>query len=228
MFLLYAEKNKITIKEKEIVTAGSANIYDVQFAFDDDWEGLERVAVFRVGSTSVSIALTEENQCLLPWECMQRNDVGKMISVGVYGQFGDDVVLPTVWATLGVIKRSVELGDDALPKTPTLAEQLLAQIVSEREAAEQAAESAAKEAVKEVAKETEGLIEEHVPGIVDAYLEENPPTGGTINGIPAGGKAGQILKKASDKDFDVEWGDFEIPEQYGLITYDQDKTITIT
>jgi hypothetical protein len=52
--------------------------------------------------------------------------------------------------------------------------------------------------------------------------------GGSGNGIPAGGKIGQILCKKSDEDYDVEWADLEIPEQYGLITYDQNKTITIT
>lgn len=46
--------------------------------------------------------------------------------------------------------------------------------------------------------------------------------------LPAGGKAGQILRKRSDDEGDVEWADFEIPEQYGLVTFDQDKTITIT
>lgn len=52
--------------------------------------------------------------------------------------------------------------------------------------------------------------------------------GGVANGVPAGGKAGQLLYKKSDKDFDVEWRDMQIPEQYGLVTYDQDKTITIS
>lgn len=48
------------------------------------------------------------------------------------------------------------------------------------------------------------------------------------NGVPAGGKAGQYLRKKSDADLDVEWADLVIPEQYGLVTYDQTKTITIT
>lgn len=51
---------------------------------------------------------------------------------------------------------------------------------------------------------------------------------GAVNGIPSGGKTGQILCKKSDDDYDVEWTDFKIPEQYGLVTYDQDRTITIT
>lgn len=53
-------------------------------------------------------------------------------------------------------------------------------------------------------------------------------TGGTGAFLPSGGKAGQLLYKKSDDDFDVEWRDLEIPEQYGLVTYDQDRTITVS
>ena len=53
----------------------------------------------------------------------------------------------------------------------------------------------------------------------------NLATGG---GVPSGGKTGQLLYKNTDEDYDVKWEDLIIPEQYGLITYDQDRTITIT
>jgi hypothetical protein len=56
---------------------------------------------------------------------------------------------------------------------------------------------------------------------------ENPPNNMTT-GVPPGGKAGQYLRKKSDIDGDVIWSDLEIPKQYGLVTYNQDKTITIT
>ena len=66
-------------------------------------------------------------------------------------------------------------------------------------------------------------------------MQKDPTKGDYVKGkeqfpghIPPGGKAGQYLRKKSDDDRDVEWAVFEIPEQYGLITYDQDKTITIT
>lgn len=65
----------------------------------------------------------------------------------------------------------------------------------------------------------------------EEFLEQIniPGSGGNVeNGIPPGGKAGQYLCKKSDDDYDVEWTDLVIPEQYGLVTYDQDKTITIT
>lgn len=58
--------------------------------------------------------------------------------------------------------------------------------------------------------------------------KDAPAGGGSEYGIPAGGTKGQYLRKVSDKDYDVAWSDLEIPEQYGLVTYNQDKTLTIT
>lgn len=70
--------------------------------------------------------------------------------------------------------------------------------------------------------EENGVSEEQLAKAVEAYLSKNPV------GVPTGGKAGQYLRKKSDADRDVEWADFEIPQEYGLISYDQDRTITIT
>ena len=88
-----------------------------------------------------------------------------------------------------------------------------------------------------------GATPEQVAAAVAAYLEENPvnkPTDAQIAsaveaylkktpvGVPAGGESGQYLRKKSDADGDAEWADLEIPKEYGLISYDQDRTITIT
>lgn len=67
------------------------------------------------------------------------------------------------------------------------------------------------------------IDEDKLGAMINDYLEKHP-----LAGIPDGGKAGQILRKKSDEDYDTEWADFEIPEQYGLVTYDQNKTITIS
>lgn len=79
------------------------------------------------------------------------------------------------------------------------------------------------------------IIEMHNKNHTPVSIEHDPPfsLGGSydpsaINGIPSGGKAGQILCKKSDEDYDVMWSDPVIPEQYGLVSYSQDKTITIT
>lgn len=63
-----------------------------------------------------------------------------------------------------------------------------------------------------------------VAAAVNAYIAENPDA---ISGLPA------ITEESDGKYLRVKngvavWGDLEIPQQYGLVTYDQTKTITIT
>lgn len=133
MFILSAEKNKITVLQKVIITSGSVNIYDVKFQFDSEWDGMERVAVFRVGKEKVSVVLDDSNVCKLPWECVRDNYVGKEVLAGVYGMVGDNIVLPTIWGSLGVVKEGTELGETALSPTPSVAEQILAQCIAARD-----------------------------------------------------------------------------------------------
>ena len=125
-------KSSLTVLQKDIITSGSVNAYEVKFQFDNDWDDLERIAVFRVGKKSVSIALDDANTCKIPWECVCENDIGKEVLVGVYGMIDTTVVLPTVWAGLGNLKEGCSLGSTALPATPSIAEQILAQVLSAR------------------------------------------------------------------------------------------------
>ena len=116
-----------------MITSGSVNVYEVKFQFDNDWDDLERIAVFRVGKKSVSMPLDDTNTCKIPWECVCENDIGKEVQVGVYGMVDTTVVLPTVWAGLGNLKEGCSLGNTALPPTPSVAEQVLAQILAARD-----------------------------------------------------------------------------------------------
>ena len=109
------------------------NVYEVKFQFDNGWDGLERFAVFRVGKKSVSVTLDDTNTCKIPWECVCENDIGKEVLVGVYGMVDTTVVLPTVWAGLGHLKEGCQLGSSALPATPSVAEQILAQVLAARD-----------------------------------------------------------------------------------------------
>ena len=74
------------------------------------------------------------------------------------------------------------------------------------------------------------VSDERIAEAIEDYFEEHPGAGGGLsaNGIPAGGLAGQYLRKVSNEDYDVEWADLEIPAEYGLVSYDNTKTITIT
>jgi hypothetical protein len=127
-------KSSLTVLQKDIITSGSVNAYEVKFQFDNDWDDMERIAVFRVGKKSVSIPLDDANTCKIPWECVCENDIGKEVLVGVYGMVDTTIVLPTVWAGLGNLKEGCSLGSTALPATPSIAEQILAQVLSARDA----------------------------------------------------------------------------------------------
>ncbi len=69
----------------------------------------------------------------------------------------------------------------------------------------------------------EGL-DEQAALAVQEYIAKNPDT---VSGLP------RITEDSEGKYLQVKngvvvWGDLEIPQQYGLVTYDQTKTITIT
>lgn len=123
MFQLYASKNILLVRQKEPLTSGSVNVYRVGLAFSADWEGLAKTAVFRAGDKTVSVIPDGAGECVVPWEVLQTP--GDTLSIGVYGTLGGEVVLPTIWATLGNILEGASPGEDAQPPTPDLWQQAL-------------------------------------------------------------------------------------------------------
>lgn len=115
MFLLHVKKNKLTLLEREAVTSGSVNAYAVQFEFSEDWEGLDKTAVFQAGCVSREALLDPSGACVVPWEVLRVPRY--MLKAGVCGKRGGEVVLPTVWASLGIILEGVSVGSSP-PLTP--------------------------------------------------------------------------------------------------------------
>lgn len=101
MFQLFANKNKLEVQEKEPLTSGSVNVYPVQFTFSDDWDGLERTALFQAEEEFESVLLDESGACTIPQEVLLKHGVHLMAEV--CGTRNGAVVLPTVWVDLGVI-----------------------------------------------------------------------------------------------------------------------------
>lgn len=131
MFILCANKNSLAVHEREPVTSGSVNAYRVEFRFSSDWEGLNRVAVFRSGASgaqTVPILLDASGECVIPCEVTDPDDAGKRLYAGVCGSRDGAVVLPTVWADLGVIHPGVPSGWAAGMATPGMLDQLLARL----------------------------------------------------------------------------------------------------
>lgn len=123
MFRLQADKNNLALLEREAVTSGSVNIYGARFEFSEDWTGLDRVAVFQAGCTSEKVLLGPENTCQVPWYVLM--EPGYRLKVGVYGKRGNSVVLPTIWADLGMILEGVPTIEYP-PPLPDLWDQKLA------------------------------------------------------------------------------------------------------
>lgn len=124
MFQLSAEKTRLALLEREDVTSGSVNVYEVRFSFSEEWYGLTKTAVFRAGEKNVPVLLDETGACVVPWEVLAAP--GLRLEAGVYGTRSGDVVLPTVWADLGYICTGAAPGSPSWPPTPELWEQELA------------------------------------------------------------------------------------------------------
>ena len=111
---------------KEIITSGAHYAFYVQFDFDESWNGLTKIAQFRAGETLKSWILPEDHICTIPWEVLITPEL--QLEIGVCGMDGEEVILPTIWVNAGLIHEGAAGGEESLPPTPSLYEQLLKMI----------------------------------------------------------------------------------------------------
>lgn len=120
MIVLRADKAELSVCSRETLTSGAENVFPVRFEFSDDWEGLEKTAIFRAGCVGTAVPLTEES-CLIPREPLAAP--GRYLMAGVQGRAGDREVLPTVWANLGLIREGAAAGENVPPDVPPSGEE---------------------------------------------------------------------------------------------------------
>ena len=89
------------------VTAGSRGIV-TEFELSEDYAGLVVYAVFRSQTATRDVLLSEDfGTAVVPWEVLARPSL--TFDVGVVGKNGDgDIVIPTIWATVGRVMPGVE------------------------------------------------------------------------------------------------------------------------
>ena len=105
-----------------VVTCGMVGL-PVEVVFDEAWEGLEKTLVYRAGSvTRIQTGITDGG--IVAREVLLQ--AGHTLRIGVYGTSPDGVVIPTVWASAGMIRRGVDPeADPALePQAPAWANAL--------------------------------------------------------------------------------------------------------
>lgn len=94
------------------MTSGSVNVYPVKWEFTNDWDGLTRIVVFKMGDNDEpmpSVTLGKDDVCQIPWEALV--EYGREVMIGVYGVAGNKVVLPSVWISIGKILEGVVVSD---------------------------------------------------------------------------------------------------------------------
>lgn len=123
MFLIDVKKVIAGVTQVEDMTSGSQNVYVAQFNFSDEWQYLDRTAVFRAGETVINVVLGEDNRCMVPWEVMV--DPYVEVEVGAFGTRNGNIVMPTIWASMGNMLQGVITGILGMEPTPSVYEQLL-------------------------------------------------------------------------------------------------------
>lgn len=112
--------NSAEIVEQEFYTSGMVGA-KIAFQFSEEWNGLTKTAVFRTDHLQKDV-LNVTNVCTIPHECLEK--AGERLVVGVYGTNGNDIVIPTIYVSLGRIKQGADpIGDvSADPSLPVWAQ----------------------------------------------------------------------------------------------------------
>lgn len=182
MFRLYANKTELQVLESELLTSGSVNIYQAEFDFSEEWDELDKTIVFESDGEKISVLLDDTGSCSIPWEVLQTD--GYHLRAGVLGTQGGQVVLPSIWADLGIIRCGTTNGDNMQPPTPDIYSQIL-------EVAEEAKEIA--QSVRDDADAGEFDGDTGAPGpqgppgvgIPDISPEDEGKFLGVLDGVPS-------------------------------------------
>lgn len=86
---------------REPLTSGMVG-QTIHFEYSHDFDGLTLTAVFTDGKNTVNV-VNPGNECIIPHEVL--TTVGATVQVGIYATRGDELVIPTIYATIGVVLR---------------------------------------------------------------------------------------------------------------------------
>ena len=142
---------------------------------DSKWESLRKTVVFR-GVVTKDV-LDAGNEVTIPAEVLSR--AGVRVYMGVYGVDAEDtIVIPTVWAELGITQNSTAPAGDTStnPTLPVWAQ--IQETVGDLSKLETSDKSSLVAAINEGLAKDGGTVDPTIiQEIVDDYLAANPPHG---------------------------------------------------
>ncbi len=124
MFLITVNKTALEAAGSVLLTSGARNVYPCRFHFSQDWQELDKTAVFWTREKSICVPLGITGECQIPWEVLET--WGESLYVGIYGTQNGELVMPTVMTKLGEIHKGAAMGDIAQEPAPEVYEQILA------------------------------------------------------------------------------------------------------
>lgn len=133
MFVIQADKSKLTIIESEILVSDAAKVYPVRFSFSSDWNGLSKVAIFyndyNENPKRYSMLIDDSGLVMIPNEVLK--DVDGVVHVGVCGEGSSAEHLPTLIISLGRVQQGI-CGDarESVDPTPSIYQQILSELAS--------------------------------------------------------------------------------------------------
>ena len=101
--------------QSEPLTSGMVG-QPIHFEYSHDFDGLSVTAVFTDGKNTVDV-VNPGNECIIPHEVL--TTVGEVVKVGVYAVRGNELVIPTVYATIGIVQKGADPSGD-VSADPTL------------------------------------------------------------------------------------------------------------
>ena len=97
------------------VTTGSVGL-PVSWHFDESWDELSKIAVFRVNDTYGPDMAILEDVCIVPNQLLVQDNAGENLWIGVYGRdLNGEIAVPTIWTY-------IRIEDGAVPQTVDPAE----------------------------------------------------------------------------------------------------------
>ena len=94
--------------QSEPLTSGMVG-QPIHFEYSHDFDGLAVTAVFTDGKNTVDV-VNPGTECVIPHEVL--TTVGAIVKVGIYAVKGDKLVIPTIYAHIGVVLKGADPSGD--------------------------------------------------------------------------------------------------------------------
>lgn len=210
MIVKVYDQSCIAIPKSPLV-AGTAEKHTAEFQFTNNWDGLEKIAVFEASEGIRRVMEIIDNKCDVPWEMLSRPGFLKVGVIGVH----EDTRLPTIWSPpMRIIPGAVSTHSPSGGYSKSFLEATLeacrAILAKVNEGALDV--GVALQECREILDRILGAI--YTPHISDEGILSWTNTAGLPNpdpvkivgeGVPVGGTSGQVLIKNSNTDYDTMW-----------------------